>query len=338
MKRSVVAIAVSLGLLGLTGCFNSLQDDAGVQSQQGGGGCVGAGCHHGIGGGSGDGSQGGSSSGGSGSSSGSTSVASSSGSSSGGSASGSSQGGSSSSGGIGDAGYDCPDFYVASSVFDLATKEPIPGATIAAVGLNNAPIPGAAASAAVVGTFVMCVPANVDLSVQISAPGYPESVLEDFVMTSESEGTFFTKGIPLLSSEDLTVLMADVPYNPALGAVLISVNSLSGNPPCQDASGFVLSVGFPDGGALPDGGTALPFSRVYLGNSFLPDPSLTLTEANGDALLYDIDPNLTNLVTLQAVNTNPDAGECPIISAQVGFQSTAPIGTQILTFAPMILP
>ncbi len=328
--RAAIAVAV-LFSCGLAGCFSSLQQGTSVESPGGGtSSCVGVGCHHGIEGGSG----------GSGSSSsssmGSTSSGSVGSSVGGSSSSGSSVGGSSSSGGV-DAGANCPAFFLASQIVDIATRMGLVGATISAVGLDGATIAGASASTDANGNFVICVPANVAFSIQITAQGYPDSVLENVLMTAETQGAFFTKGIPLVSNQDLAVLGNVVPYDPAKGAVLVSVNSLSGGAPCQDASGWELSVALPDGGTLPDGG-ALPFSRIYMGADFFPDATLQVTASNGDAFIYDIDPTITDLVALVAVNTNPDAGECPDINAQVGLQSTAPIATQVLTFAPIIVP
>jgi hypothetical protein len=320
-------VAIGIGLLGscgLAGCFTSLQQGAGVQSSVGQSTCVGAGCHHGAGGGSG------------GSSSSST-AATPSGSSSGSSGSGTSQGGSSSSGGDVDAGVDCPQLYVTSNLYDTASLAPVVGATVQAVGLNGVPLEGAAATSQSDGTFTVCVPPSVTFSLQVTAPGYPEAALED-LMLAQSETLAFTQGgLGLISNQDLSAFGAVVGYDPSMGIMLVQVSSISGVPPCV-ATGWQLSVSFTDGGALPDGGP-LPYSRAYLDPvSYLPDSSLQATSSLGEAIFYDLDPNLTDRVAIEAVDVDVDAGACPVENGQFGLQGTALVQAGVLTFAIVPYP
>jgi hypothetical protein len=324
--------AIAFGLLascGLAGCFTSLQEDAGVESPLGPA-CVSANCRRGSAGGSGSSSSGATSEAG-----GTTSGSSSSGASSG---EASSSGSSSSSGaGTPDGGPDCPELYVASTVSDIAAQTPIAGVTITALGLDGVPIAGASASSDATGYFALCVPANTEFSLEATAQGYPETILEDAVLLKSETFSFGTGGMPLLSQSDLTALNALVPFNPNMGTMLVSVNSVSKAPLCYDSAGWTVALAFPDGGSLPDGG-GLPYQRVYLSNEFLPDPTLTATDSQGDTFFYDIDTNATDRVAIIAANTNTNAASCPNISAQIGLQGTALVEPQALTFAPVLNP
>jgi hypothetical protein len=336
--RAATAVAI-LGACSLAGCFSTTQEGSGVLSSGGAGGaggCVGTSCHKGIGGGSGGGAG----------STGAAAAGTSGGSSAGGTSGGDSGGGSGSNGGTTaafsvsdgglDAGVSCPDVYLASTVIDIQSQEPIVGATISAFGLNGVPIQGASAATQADGSFVVCVPSNVTFSLEFTATGYQASVLEDTLLTKSETVVFFYNGIPLVPQELMAVVEGFVPgvFNTSQGAVLVSVNSLSGTAPCQNASGWQLSLSQLDGGALPDGG----FQMVYLSSSLLPSPGLQVTASNGDALFYDIDPNLVGRVAIQAVDTNADAGECPIVSDQIGLQGTALVAGQLLTFGPIMVP
>jgi hypothetical protein len=144
-------------------------------------------------------------------------------------------------------------------------------------------------------------------------------------------------GMPLLSNSDLVALNALLPYDTSKGTLLVSVNSLSKAPTCYDSAGWQLSIEFPDGGTLPDGG-GLPYQKAYLDSSFLPDPTLQVTSTQGDAFFYDIDTTLTDRVEIVAVNTNSNSGTCVNIGAQIGLQGTARVTAQALTFAPVLNP
>jgi hypothetical protein len=331
-------IATTVGLLGtcgLIGCFNTLQQGTGVESPETG--CVGN-CHHGSVAGSGA-TRGGSSSGSAASTTGggSSSAASSSASAGGSSSSGSvqSSGGSSSGGSSGgaDAGIDCPQLYVASTLTDVAGETPIAGATVSAVGLDGVTLPGAQAKSQADGFIALCVPPNVEFSLTVTATGYPETILEDVILITSETLSFGGHGMSLLSDNDLGAFSALVPVNQAMGTLLVSVNSATGDKsdPCYDSSGWQISITVPDGGAVPH-------QQVYIDNTFLPNPTLTSTESQGDAFFYDIDTSVTDRVAIVAINTNADAGVCPNINAQIGLQGTALVEPQAITVAPIVNP
>jgi hypothetical protein len=331
-------IAVIVGLLGtcgLIGCFNALQQGTGVQSPETG--CVGN-CHHGSGGGSG--ATRGGTSGGNGSSTtgGASTAAASSGASAGGSSSsssGSSSGVSSNggSGGGSDAGIDCPELYVASTLNDIAGQTPIAGATVSAVGLDGVTLPGASAESQADGFVALCVPPNVEFSLNVKATGYPETILEDVVLITSETLSFGGHGMTLLSNNDLGAFDTLVPIDETKGTLLVSVNSATGDKsdPCYDSSGWQVSLTVIDGGAVP-------YKEVYIDNTFLPNPTLTATDAQGDAFFYEIDTTVTDRVAIVAVNANADAGVCPNISAEIGLQGTALVEPQAITVAPILNP
>jgi hypothetical protein len=84
------------------------------------------------------------------------------------------------------------------------------------------------------------------------------------------------------------------------------VIAVSGSTACANGRGYTVGATLPDGGLLPDGG-ALPFNVAYVNDAF-PDSNLDATTDAGSAILYNIDPSLTNgtiVVTLSNPNVPP---------------------------------
>jgi hypothetical protein len=328
-----LALAAGTALAALAACTG--ESGTGVD------GCTGNSCNHGTTGRSQD-SAGGSSSGsgsGNGSSSGGSSGAASTSGSSSGSVSGTSSSPSSggSSGGnsitcsnitafVWDGGS-CPTSWYGTRFADLGTCAPIAGATVEALGVNGAPISGASATTDGTGDFAFCLPAGSIYTPYLQAANYPPSYL------AQQNGPPPQEWIGLVSTDTLGAVSGFLAGNfDASKGVLAVFFSTYTHPTCNDQSGWSVTLSLPDGGAFPDGGYLIS----YLGNSGLPDSSLTATTTSGSAIAYDIDTSISNYVAVSV--SNPDAGVCEVQIAQFGETGLVYVaGNALSYFAPHLV-
>jgi hypothetical protein len=220
---------------------------------------------------------------------------------------------------------------------------PIADATVTELGRNGTPLSIAEASAVsdATGTVNFCVPLNIPVTLQIVATNYPQTYIEEIDATNDAgPSTLLQKGLQLILSSELSALStildtgAGPPVDLTKGIVFAAVISVSQQLPCGDESGWTLGVDFLDGGTLADGGP-LPYQIAYLGPDDLPSISATLTSSNGYAVIYNIDPTITNVAQLTA--TNVDGGSCPTQNAPEMVTGRVAIETSSVTFAPYFI-
>jgi hypothetical protein len=103
---------------------------------------------------------------------------------------------------------------------------------------------------------------------------------------------------------------------------------------CADSiPGWSFALALPDGGPLPDGG----YQLLYFEPGFTPAPGGgTATTKTGTAMFYNIDPTLSSFLTFAA--TNPDAGSCQPMNAELGFTGRVYVTGGGVTIAPVLLP
>jgi hypothetical protein len=244
---------------------------------------------------------------GTGSGSGSSGSGSSGSGSSGSGSTGSSSGGSSSSGNPGGL-LACPNGFhtgcaapICSTVYDYGDGSPEEGVTLTLMSPDGVPLSGTGNqdSSKSDGSFYLCAPVNTPFYVEATLAGYQNS---ESPILNEPGGpdTFFGDfygTFAVISNSDLgafgfvlsnpTLVQAD-----AMIVVLIAGDYLQECNPGGEGAGSSVSVSLPDGGTLSDGGN-LPYAVAYIEGDF-PNSNLTATTDAGSAILYNIDPTLTN--------------------------------------------
>ncbi len=322
----------ALALLGFAGCFQATNTGIGVAGSQG------QSCESckSSGGGHPAGSAGGS---GSGSSAG--------GSSSGGSAS---TGGSSSGGTVADAGLmQCPAGTFAGATTIEAINGlslqgmPVAGAVVDELGENLVQLPGVGTSATSGpdGGVQLCITYGLPTTLSVSAAATPNTYLEEFVVTEgvmdAGVPAIFANGLFLVPDSALLALSAFVPAgNLQVTQACVVADIVSADPDaglCPEESGWTFGLYLPDGGTLPDGGNAVPFTAAYFDSFGVPSLTGSVTSKSGTAILFNIDPSLTNAAILVA--TNPDAGACGLVQGAVRQTGRVTIENSSVTYAPL---
>jgi hypothetical protein len=165
--------------------------------------------------------------------------------------------------------------------------------------------------------------------VQLQAASYLPTYTAEMVDPEDFE----LSQIGLFSSAGLQAFEGFIPGGtaPNTAGVILKVTG-SGKPCDRLRWGWTFGLTLPDGGAIPDGG----YQSLYLGTSDLPDPTLTATSTVGLAMLYNIDPALSDFFVVTA--TNPDAGSCPPQNLAAGFTGRVFVSAGAVTYAPLILP
>jgi hypothetical protein len=196
----------------------------------------------------------------------------------------------------------------ASQLVDILDCTTIGNASIAAIGSDGVPFSGAAATTASDGAYAVCAPVGSPFSVQIKAALYPTTYYAEML---NNDGGYLPQ-MGTMSSASLAVFSAIVPdgFDPSRALIVIKIVGES----CHgQEDGWSVVPMLPDGGPLPDGG----YEIIYLGSSELPDPTATATAKSGVALVYNVDPSISDFLMLAA--SNPDAGSCEAIAGAEGF-------------------
>jgi hypothetical protein len=340
MARRALA---TLALLGLPGCFQPTSTGSGISDSptQACQSCKGTGDTRG---GSGSGSATSGQSGPSGGSAGST----------GGGTVGGSTGGAAvsggSSGGAVDAGIlQCPSgtLYVVTGLIDVDSPAlagmPAVGALVTEVGEDQVPLQGVGTSATsdANGNAQLCFAFDQPVTLSVQASQTPTTYLEELVATPAAVdagfAAIFKEGLPLFQDDLLIALGAVVPGGiQYTGAFVIAVVLSSSQTACPSEAGWTFDLVLPDGGTLPDGGNDVPFGIAYFNSEGVPALGMTATSIRGSAILYNIDPTLTNGAILTA--TNPDAGACPLVQGAVQTTGYVALGNSTFTYAPLFTP
>jgi hypothetical protein len=171
-------------------------------------------------------------------------------------------------------------------------------------------------------------PLNSPFSIQASAALYPPTYYAELINTSVG----YLAQMPAISSSSLAAFGTFFPggFESNAAAVLVK---LTGAGACRtQQTGWTFQVALPDGGPVPDGG----YDLIYLGSSGLPDPTATETSMTGAALIYNIDPSISDF--LDVTPMGPDGGDCPPTNASVGFTGRVFIIGGAVTIDPVLLP
>jgi hypothetical protein len=211
---------------------------------------------------------------------------------------------------------------------------PIAGAQIAAVSVAGVPIAGEAAVSNAAGQFSICATAGQEFSTQVQASGYATTYLEDLELSQATS----VPAIPMTESSTVAAYSIVLPgFNAQDALIVAEITSASGQPPCNDMTGWVFSATLPDGGAVS-------FETAYLGADGLPHSSQQATEANspngeqtfGVGFLYNVDTSATDAVLIVA--TSLDGGTGCVANAKGPFTNRVAIEQSAFSFAPLILP
>lgn len=218
---------------------------------------------------------------------------------------------------------------VGSQLVDVLACSAVGGASIGAVDGAGVPIPGAAATSASDGAFALCLPDGAPFSLQMQAASY----LPTFGPEMENPEGYQLNQLGLISSEGLQAFEGFIPGGiaPNKAGILLKVAG-SGRPCNRLRWGWSFGLLLPDGGAVPDGG----YQSLYLGTSDLPDPTAQATATGGSALLYNVDPSISDFFIVTA--TNPDAGSCVPQNEADGFTGRVFVSAGAVTYDPLILP
>ncbi len=247
-------------------------------------------------------------------------------------------------------GWACdPGTYLATSIVSnfgslSGNGSPVPNAVVTELGRNGVAVQTTHSSSTTdaAGTFQVCVPLDTPITFQIQASGFPTTYIEEIDVTSDAgPSTLLEKGLQLIAAQEITALgsllqSSGAPLDPSKGLILGAVLSISQTPPCNDAAGWSVGVAFLDGGTLSDGGS-LPYNVAYLGKSDLPSVNATLTSSNGYAIVYNVDPAITEVAQLTAVNVD-GGGPCPSENASEMVTGRVTVGVSTITFAPYFVP
>ena len=225
----------------------------------------------------------------------------------------------------------CPSgVALASQVIDGTNCVPLPGAVVAALGANGAPLQSASAVADANGAFAFCVPYATPFTVTATATGYLTTYVAEVSLAADGGDQPPMSQIAMVEQNFLAAFGSLVPggYDPTKG---FGVAAIAGTDACLAAStGWTISLSLPDGGAIEDGG----YTLMYLAVDKLPDSTLTETTSRGAAVMLNI--AFSGYLLMDA--TNPDAGACPLINAQLGYTGRILVGANFGSFAPFILP
>lgn len=196
-----------------------------------------------------------------------------------------------------------------------------------AIDPNGVPYAGTSAVTASNGTFGVCLPEQGPFTVEVMAASYPTT----FVAEMEGVEAQQITQLGLISSDFLTAISPLFPggYNPALGTVVVKVNSTLECHPAE--AGWTVGLTFPDGGSLPDGG----YQLVYIAGG-VPMTGLTATQAAGAAVLYNIDTSLSTFFVV--TYGNPDAGGCEPTNTAFGLTGRVYVTGNALAVFPILLP
>lgn len=215
-----------------------------------------------------------------------------------------------------------------SQAVDLFECMGIAAASVIAFDANGVWGDGIGATTQSDGTFAVCLSGARAFSLEISAANYPTT----FYAELSSVSAIGISQIGLLSVDVLDALAAFLPGGLNSVRALIWVSFLGSA--CQgDYAGWSLSLTLPDGGALPDGGGG---SIIYFAPNNIPSANATATSSNGLAMIYDVDPTISDFLVLRA--NKSDAGSCSPINASRGFTGRVAVAAGAVTFAPILLP
>jgi len=217
---------------------------------------------------------------------------------------------------------------LASQLVDAVACTVISGASISGVGTDGIPYPLASATSGANGTFYLCSPEGNAVTIEAIAGGYPTTYIAEV-------DPIFVQGIvqvPLISTDTIntvTPLFPGRPYDQALGTLIVKTNT--GNNCKQANAGWTVTLSFPDGGSLPDGG----YEFVYGDATGIPDPTVTETES-GFVYFYNIDPTLGDFFRISYENA--DAGFCQPQNDTVGITGRVYVAGNAMSFFPILLP
>jgi hypothetical protein len=214
-----------------------------------------------------------------------------------------------------------------SQIVDILACTTVDGANVQALDPNGIPYTQSAAVTSSTGTFGVCLPGNEPFTLEMTAAMYPTTYFGEL----EGEQGEALPQLGLISSEFLAVAGAIIPngFNSVLGVVIVKVNSTFACSMAQ--SGWSVGISLPDGGALPDGG----YQLVYI-NGAIPMPGLTSTQAAGAAILYNIDPTLSEFFVINY--SNPDAGACQATNVAFGLTGRVYVPGNAVSVFPILLP
>jgi hypothetical protein len=211
---------------------------------------------------------------------------------------GSSSGGSSGPGGT--TGSSCA-YPLTNDVFDYGLSTALVGAEVGIINAEGVPLAGQETTTASDGEFTLCPPQGVPITFTATDTSYLPTYTSEVNLVGADLFIEGYEGLPLISTTDYTAFQGIIGLVPGNAVVVAQVEPWNGN--CSLTTGWTFSADFPDGGAMPDGGH-LPFSVAYISENF-PSSTLTSTTDAGSAILFNIDPNLTNVIVVTA--SNPDA-------------------------------
>ncbi len=228
------------------------------------------------------------------------------------------------------------DLYASSTLKDGGVV-PLTKVAVGAFGCPMSPVTTADG-----GRFTLCVPANAPITPLFSLHGYVTLELAELDPTVDVslQGTAGGGGIFMISTLVQSFLGTSVSINPAAGAAIALVQSLSGTGACApldgglpDYAGWVVKAQYLDG-------TAGPWPVGYLGGQAI-DPSATSTSAAGVALIYNITDATEIKVTASRVSPDPAnlSAACPLQNSALGFTGnvqTPPTGD--FGYFPIMLP
>jgi hypothetical protein len=223
---------------------------------------------------------------------------------------------------------------------------PVAGADVNEIGEDLVQLPGVGTSAVsdVNGNVQLCFAYGVPITLSIAATQTPATYVEELVvsdggssMAADAGSAVFSDGIILLPDSLLMALTALIPGGVVNtdAFVIVIVDSLA-QTTCKWEPGWTFDLLLPDGGTLPDGGNRIPFVPAYLDTNGIPALGMTATSERGVAILFNIDPAISNVAILTA--TNPDAGACPLVRGNVRATGRVVLENSAVTYAPMFTP
>lgn len=234
----------------------------------------------------------------------------------------------------------CPDGFhtqcpapICNVVYDYTIGSPKTDVQLTLLSPNGVPLSGSETQTTSLsdGSFFLCGPLDTPFYVQAMAANYQpaESALLD--EDGGPDNFFASLGeFAMISTQFLPAFqeILPVPFVPGSSMVVVYISTYT----CG-AGGIQVGAALPDGGTL-DGG--LPFQVLYINQSG-PDPNLTATTDGGNAILYNIDPTLTNgfiAITL----SNPDAGADCLTPIPARSNETGLVPVSESSFSETVVP